>query len=158
MMDDLRRLVPLVALLMFAAIGCGDGEDVTRARAEDGIWEIEPGAEPVTTPSGLVIFHVAEGKGDEPKDGNTVAVHYTGMFEDGTVFDSSYPRGGPLQFVLGRGSVIAGWEEGIALMQPGGRARLIIPPELAYGSAGAGNGFIPPDATLTFDVWLVTVQ
>ncbi len=158
-MSDLRCLTATVALtLLVAAFGCGDGEDVTRARAEDGIWEIEPGAVPVTTESGLIIYHVVEGKGGLPGNGSTVDVHYTGMFEDGSVFDSSYPRRGPLQFVLGRGSVIAGWEEGVALMQPGGRARLIIPPDLAYGSAGAGDGFIPPDATLTFDVWLVTVQ
>ena len=86
-----------------------------------------------------------------------MAVHYTGILEDGTDYDSSYPRGGPFQFLLGGGRVIAGWDEGIALLHQGGRARVVIPPALGYGQTGAG-GVVPPDATLTFDVWLVSVD
>jgi peptidylprolyl isomerase len=92
-----------------------------------------------------------------PQVGDVVAVHYRGQLEDGTVFDSSYDRGQPIRFALGQGRVIRGWDEGIALMNQGGKARLIIPPDLAYGAAGAG-GVIPPNATLIFDVELVSIQ
>ena len=89
--------------------------------------------------------------------GKTVSVHYTGKFQDGRVFDSSVSRGEPITFPLGRGNVIKGWDEGIALMKVGGKAQLIIPPHLGYGERGAG-GVIPPNATLVFDVELVSVQ
>ncbi len=111
----------------------------------------------VTTASGLQYIEETAGAGREAEPGTRVSVHYTGMLDDGTVFDSSYDRGDPISFVLGIGQVIPGWDEGIDLMAAGGKGRLIIPPELAYGSAGAG-GVIPPDATLTFDVELVDVQ
>ena len=80
------------------------------------------------------------------------------MLSNGTIFDSSHARCGPLQFLLGAGVVIAGWDEGIALMRRGGRARLIIPPDLAYGKQGAARGVIPANATLIFDVELVDVR
>lgn len=111
-----------------------------------------------TTSTGLVYIPVEEGGGRRPGRGSFVSVHYTGMFASGDIFDSSYPRGAPLRFVLGQGRVIAGWDEGIALMREGGQARLVIPPELAYGDAGAGGGIIPPRATLIFDVWVVDVD
>jgi FKBP-type peptidyl-prolyl cis-trans isomerase len=89
--------------------------------------------------------------------GKTVRVHYSGKLTNGKVFDSSYTRGEPIEFVLGRGQVIKGWDEGIALMKVGGKATLTIPPELGYGQRGAG-GVIPPNATLIFDVELVNVK
>lgn len=109
----------------------------------------------VTTASGLQYIDTVPGNGTTPTAGNFVAVHYTGSLEDGTKFDSSVDRGDPFVFQLGQGQVIDGWEEGIASMQVGGKRRLIIPPDLAYGESGAGGGVIPPNATLIFDVELV---
>ncbi|MCB0211182.1 MAG: FKBP-type peptidyl-prolyl cis-trans isomerase [Anaerolineae bacterium] len=110
-----------------------------------------------TTSSGLQYVVLEEGTGESPGEGSLVSVHYTGTLEDGTVFDSSRNRGQPIEFALGKGEVIPGWDEGIALMKEGGKARLIIPPDLAYGEQGAG-GVIPPNATLVFDVELVSVS
>ena len=109
------------------------------------------------TESGLEYIEMEEGTGAQAEAGRTVSVHYTGKFPDGRVFDSSYQRGTPLEFPLGEGRVIKGWDEGIALMKVGGTARLIIPPELAYGDEGAGDE-IPPNATLMFDVELLDVK
>jgi len=109
------------------------------------------------TASGLEYVEVTAGTGTQATAGKTVKVHYTGKFPDGKVFDSSIPRGEPLEFVLGIGKVIKGWDEGIALMKVGGKAQLTIPPHLAYGERGAG-GVIPPNATLVFDVELVDVK
>ena len=109
------------------------------------------------TESGLVYVEEKAGTGAQAQAGKTVKVHYTGKFPDGKVFDSSIPRGEPLEFVLGAGRVIKGWDEGIALMKVGGKAVLTIPPQLAYGERGAG-GVIPPNATLVFDVELVEVK
>ena len=108
------------------------------------------------TSSGLDYIEVEAGTGEQAVAGKTVHVHYTGKFPDGKVFDSSISRGEPLSFQLGRGNVIKGWDEGIALMKVGGKAQLIIPPTLGYGERGAG-GVIPPNATLVFDVELVSV-
>ena len=109
------------------------------------------------TSSGLEYIEVEAGTGAQAVAGKTVHVHYTGKFQDGKVFDSSISRGEPLSFQLGRGNVIKGWDEGIALMKVGGKAQLIIPPDLAYGERGAG-GVIPANATLVFDVELVDVK
>jgi len=110
------------------------------------------------TASGLEYDKTKAGTGAQAVSGKTVKVHYTGTFPDGTVFDSSVSRGDPIEFELGRGRVIKGWDEGIALMKVGGKARLTIPPHLAYGESGAGGGVIPPNATLVFDVELVEMK
>ena len=94
------------------------------------------------------------GEGKNPTAGSSVSVHYRGMLIDGTVFDSSYQRNEPINFVLGQGQVISGWDEGISLLNKGASAKLVIPSDLAYGSRGAG-GLIPPNATLIFEVELV---
>jgi len=109
------------------------------------------------TASGLEYIETEAGTGAQAEAGKNVSVHYTGRLQDGTVFDSSVSRGVPITFPLGAGRVIKGWDEGIALMKVGGKAQLIIPPELGYGASGAG-GVIPPNATLIFDVELVNVK
>ncbi len=111
--------------------------------------------ETVTTESGLQYEEVVVGTGAEATAGSQVAVNYSGFLEDGTMFDSSI-GGEPFGFALGTGAVIAGWDEGVAGMLEGGRRTLIIPAELGYGAAGAGNA-IPGGATLIFDVELLQV-
>ena len=109
------------------------------------------------TASGLQFADLAPGEGVAAVAGDTVIVDYSGWLPDGTRFDSSIERPEPFQFRLGAGRVIKGWDEGVAGMKPGGRRMLVIPPELAYGSKGAG-GVIPPGATLVFDVVLIEAK
>jgi peptidylprolyl isomerase len=109
------------------------------------------------TASGLEYVETLAGTGAQAKKGDFVRVHYTGKLTNGKVFDSSIPRGEALEFKLGVGQVIRGWDEGIALMKVGGKATLTIPPQLAYGERGAG-GVIPPNSTLVFDVELVGIK
>ncbi|NTW96985.1 MAG: FKBP-type peptidyl-prolyl cis-trans isomerase [Oscillochloris sp.] len=111
----------------------------------------------MTTASGLKYIEIVPGTGEAPKIGDVVSVHYRGMLENGTVFDNSYDRGEPIMFALGQKMVIAGWEEGVALMHVGGQAKLIVPPDLAYGAQGYPP-VIPGEATLTFEVELVGIQ
>ena len=113
-------------------------------------------AQPTVTASGLRIIDVAVGEGAQPKKGDSVSVNYTGWLSDGTKFDSSLDRGTPFEFSLGAGQVIAGWDEGVATMRAGGKRRLIIPGDLAYGEEGRPPR-IPPNAELTFDVELLKV-
>lgn len=112
-------------------------------------------AAPVTTASGLVYESVKEGSGEPPKATDTVKVHYRGTFPDGKEFDSSYKRGEPTEFPLNH--VIPCWTEGVQRMKPGGKAKLICPAAIAYGARGAGN-VIPPNATLHFEIELVSVR
>ncbi|MEJ2733932.1 MAG: FKBP-type peptidyl-prolyl cis-trans isomerase [Anaerolineae bacterium] len=137
----LRTLVRagvILSLLVIVLVACGGGKATTTA-------------------SGLQYIEITEGDGPQPQPGDIVAVHYRGMLEDGTEFDNSYDRGEPLTFPLGQGRVIRGWDEGIALLNEGGKAKLILPPDLAYGEAGFGS-VIPPNATLTFEVELVSIS
>jgi len=109
------------------------------------------------TKSGLRYQIIKKGNGKKAQAGNMVSVHYKGQLADGTVFDSSYRRNQPLDFQVGVGQVIPGWDEGICLLHVGDLARFVIPSDLAYGSGGAG-GVIPPHATLVFDVELMAVN
>ncbi len=107
--------------------------------------------------SELIIEDLNVGNGDEAVAGRSVVVHYTGWLTSGSKFDSSKDRNDPFDFRLGAGQVIRGWDEGVAGMKVGGKRKLTIPPEMAYGSRGAG-GVIPPDATLVFEVELLAVR
>ena len=140
-----------------AAFNSFEAERLEKIAAErlaqaEALKEITQGFD--VTESGLYYRIDVNGVGETPQKGATVSVHYKGELLDGTVFDSSYKRNSPIEFSLGVGQVIPGWDEGIALLNKGAKATLIIPSDLAYGAAGAG-GVIPPNATLKFTVELV---
>jgi len=119
------------------------------------MWEVDSTKINITK-SGLQYSIISEGEGENADSGNVVTVPYSGFLADGTQFDSSVERDDPFSFLLGTGQVIPGWEEGLKLMRKGGKARLVIPPELGYGEVSVGT--IPPNSTLFFDVELVDVQ
>jgi FKBP-type peptidyl-prolyl cis-trans isomerase FkpA len=110
-----------------------------------------------TTASGLIIEDIVAGGGAEASEGQEVTVHYTGWLTNGEKFDSSKDRDDPFVFPLGGGRVIRGWDEGVQGMKVGGKRKLTIPPDLGYGSRGAG-GVIPPNATLVFEVELLATD
>ena len=126
-----------------------------KKEAEAALEKVSEGFD--KTNSGLRYKILNKGNGPAAEKGKTVSVHYEGSLLNGQVFDSSFQRNQPISFQLGVGQVIPGWDEGIQLLQVGDKARLVIPSDLAYGAAGAG-GVIPPNATLLFDVELVSVQ
>jgi len=126
-----------------------------KAKMDEELDKIAAGFE--KTESGLRYQIIQKGNGTKASQGKNISVHYKGQLTDGKVFDSSYERKQPIDFTVGVGQVIKGWDEGLQLLQVGDKARLVIPSELAYGSQGAG-GVIPPDATLIFDVELVAVK
>ncbi|WP_348824069.1 peptidylprolyl isomerase [Flavobacterium aestuarii] len=130
-------------------------EAAAKAESEAKMETLAAGFE--KTESGLRYQFIQRGSGKKAENGKTVAVHYEGSLENGKVFDSSYPRKKPIEFRLGQGQVIEGWDEGIALLQVGDKARFVIPSDLGYGPAGAG-GVIPPNAILIFDVELMDVK
>lgn len=106
----------------------------------------------------LQIEDIRIGKGASPSKGQTVIVHYTGWLTSGKKFDSSVDRGEPFEFQIGVGQVIRGWDQGVMTMRIGGKRRLTIPPDLAYGSRDVGNGLIPPNSTLIFEVELLALK
>ena len=110
-----------------------------------------------TTESGLKYFILKQGDGEKPQHGQRISVHYSGYLVDGTKFDSSYDKNKPIEFSLGKGEMIKGFDEGFALLNVGSKAKFIIPPELGYGKRGR-RGFIPPDATLVFEVELLSIK
>lgn len=157
---DTRVIKTIATVVGFAALmtaGCERAPETTPAPGAVG-EEGAMGEEKVeATASGLKYVEMKVGTGAQPQAGQVVIVHYTGWLVDGTKFDSSRDRGQPFQFVLGRGQVIKGWDEGVASMKVGGVRKLIIPPALGYGASGAG-GVIPPNATLNFEVELLELK
>jgi len=137
------------ALLLVAACSTALAQNATvdKAAAEK---------DALKTPSGLVYRSLKDGTGAQPKETDTVRVHYRGTFPDGKEFDSSYKRNEPAEFPLNR--VIKCWTEGVQRMKVGGKARLTCPPDLAYGERGAGGGAIPPNATLQFEIELLAIR
>lgn len=142
-------LLGLLGLALVACNGDGGGSDTGPPPVPDG------SGEPTTTGSGLQIIEIEAGDGATAAAGGSVTVHYTGWLTDGTVFDSSL-GGDPVSFELNPVGLIQGWVEGIPGMQVGGKRRLIIPSELAYGEAGRGT--IPPNSVLIFDVELLAAE
>jgi FKBP-type peptidyl-prolyl cis-trans isomerase len=147
----LSRLVLFILVLGAAGLGAckKDKGSVMTPSSQEG---------KAAAAAGLIIEEVAAGTGEVANRGRTVSVHYTGRLTDGKQFDSSLERGQPIQFPLGTGMVIKGWDLGIEGMKVGGKRKLTIPPNLAYGERGTPGGPIPPNATLVFDVELTAVK
>ena len=142
----LSCLALALPLIILAQAAMAQNAVTTAAAKEEGA---------VLTPSGLVYRSLKDGNGASPTASDKVTVHYKGTFPDGREFDSSYKRGQPIDFPLNR--VIACWTEGVQRMKVGGKAKLTCPPEIAYGSRGAGSA-VPPNATLLFEVELLGIQ
>jgi len=145
----------IVAALVSLGVACASSDS---SPSPDSSLSSEVKVDTYTTaPSGLQYKDVVDGSGEQARQGATAVVHYTGWLLDGTKFDSSLDRGTPFEFVIGRGQVIKGWDEGVGTMNVGGKRELIIPPDLAYGDTGAA-GVIPPGATLKFEVELIELR
>ena len=148
---------PLICVtLLLAAGACRSGGD----RVATGGFSAELGIDTTAltkTESGLRYVDVSKGQGEEASAGRSATVHYTGWLTNGKKFDSSRDRNEPFSFTIGAQQVIAGWDEGVSGMQVGGRRKLVIPPELGYGAAGAPPD-IPPNSILVFDVELMDVK
>ncbi len=160
-------IIIALVLILFVIDGDGDGAETPIVSASPtpqiGATVTIPDegpplvtGEPTFSETGLGIIDIVEGTGQTPEAGQTLAVHYTGWLSDGTKFDSSLDRGTPFELALGAGQVIAGWDEGLATMKVGGKRRLIIPADLAYGEAERSG--IPPNSELTFDIELLEIK
>ncbi len=148
----------LVIPMVFALAACGGEDEGSTAPLTNADFAPELNVDlsaMMRTASGLYLQDLQVGSGDEAVAGTTVSVHYEGWLPNGTKFDSSRDRNDPFVFQLGAGLVIGGWDEGVAGMRVGGIRKLVIPPHLAYGAAGRGS--IPGDATLVFDIELLSV-
>lgn len=143
----MRKLTIVTLLAAICTATYAQNATIDKAAAEKGAER---------TASGLVYQSLKDGNGPQPKETDTVRVHYRGTFPDGREFDSSLKRGQPAEFPLNR--VIKCWTEGVQKLKVGGKAKLTCPPELAYGERGAGGGAIPPNATLQFEVELLGIK
>ena len=159
-----RTFVAIAVIASVLLVACGGDDEeaapgVSPAATQAGAEGAPPpvSGEATVTASGLKIIDIEVGSGDEASAGQAATLHYTGWLADGTKFDSSLDRGQPFTFQLGAGEVIRGWDEGVAGMKVGGKRRLIIPSDLAYGPQGRPPR-IPPSAELTFDVELLEIR
>lgn len=143
------KILTVAALLLLSLTACVESLD-----ANGNV--ITPSPTPLAVADNLGIEDITEGEGEESVAGDTLSVHYVGTLEDGTQFDSSRDRGEPFEFTLGQGQVIQGWDQGMQGMKVGGTRKLTIPAELGYGETGQGD--IPPNATLTFEVELLAIN
>ncbi|RII28449.1 MAG: peptidylprolyl isomerase [Geobacter sp.] len=141
-----RLIIATVATILAVPTFAAANDAINKAAKEKGA---------VKTPSGLVYLSIKDGKGKSPKATDTVEVNYRGTLTDGKEFDSSYKRNQSISFPLSR--VIPCWTEGVQMMKVGGKAKLVCPPELAYGARGAGSA-VPPNATLIFEVELLNIK
>jgi peptidylprolyl isomerase len=152
----------LLFCFLFIALGAckKDNFDVEKQRDKDEEiikqYIADHNLNATRTSSGLYYVEETTGTGAQPQRGQRVKVHYRGRLTNGQIFDESYSRGQPFEFQLGVGQVIKGWDEGIALMRQGGKARLLIPSELGYGTRGSGS--IPPNTVLVFETELISIQ
>ena len=145
-----NQIIVFVIIAAFAIAGLFflfNGKKTQAPTASDG---------EITTPSGLRYIDLVEGTGESPRTGQDVTVHYTGTLTNGTKFDSSVDRGQPMTFKLGITPMIKGWDEGVMTMKVGGKRKLIVPPDLAYGAQGRPG--IPPNSTLIFEMELLSVK
>lgn len=136
--SDMKFYLVIACFLIMAVAGCGPKNEGT-------------------TPLGVHFEVLKHGTGAAVKQGNVVTVHYTGWLEDGTKFDNSVDRNEPFSFRVGGGEVIPGWDEALLTMKVGGKSKFTIPSELGYGRRGAG-GIIPPNATLIFEIELLSIK
>jgi peptidylprolyl isomerase len=155
-MKNAAMVLTFLAFLSLNLLAAQEQTTTPAPAPKAGTTHPKPAAQMTTTPSGLQYRDLVVGKGPQPKEGDTVVVNYTGTFTNGKVFDTSVGKK-PFQFELGRGKVIKGWDEGVASMHVGGKRKLVIPPDLAYGPGGY-PGVIPPNSTLTFVVELLQIK
>lgn len=143
------RIIALIILAAVLIFACSGTKEASKDQKEAVVYE--------TTASGLRFLDLVPGTGKKPSFGNRVKIHIIGKLENGTVLENSYEEEGPIEFTIGDGEAIMGIEEGLLMMRQGGKRRLVIPPELAYGRRGVGEQ-IPPNATLIIDVELLSVN
>ena len=154
-MRSMEKLIVVLLLVVAVSIPACAQKEAKQPANEAKVAAALP-ANAVKTSSGLAYVDMVVGSGLAPTAGKPVKVHYTGWLENGTKFDSSLDRGEPFVFTIGAGQVIPGWDEGVMSMKAGGKRKLIVPPQLGYGAAGAGS-VIPPNAVLIFEVELLDV-